>query len=215
VTRIQAGPQAQEVTSADGGSAVAIHLADEGAPGLLRTWRIEVFADRGDGLIQLGEITTRTPPAPPAAASPALPPQPRSRVVAICSCPGSIRWTVRVRYANEGGPATLPIPIPACEITLLDSPVASTPGLQAVNERSHYISGTAPGSVNLARGQRVQSWAAFSTGAGATANVNNEGAIPIPTSGAVRGDPEGSLDGGLFVFAGANFGGYFIEFRES
>lgn len=212
--KIKAGPRAQEVETADLGSALAIHIADEGTPGLMRTWRLDVFADRGDGLIFLGDITTRTPPAPPAAAAPALPPQSRSRIVCVCTCPGSTRWVVRVRYGNEG-PDSLPAPVPQCGLTLLGATVASMPGLQPVNERSHQVSGTAAGAVNLARGQRVHSWAAFSTGAGATVNVNNEGAIPIPNVGAVRGEPRGSLDGGLFVFAGGNFGGYFIEFRES
>jgi hypothetical protein len=212
---IIAGARNQQVETADQGSSIGLHLADEpSTTGALRTWRFEVYADRGEGLFFLGEITSRTPVPPPAAASPPLPPIARTRIIAICTCPGALRWVVRVRYANEGEDS-LPSPRPKCDVNLLGAPVASMPGVQAINERYSYISGAAAATFTLARGQRVQSWAVFSSGAGATVEINAGGAIPVPPSGNVRGDPGGALDGGLFAFVGAGLAGYFVEFKES
>ena len=203
------------VETADAGSAVAIHLADEeDTTGALRTWRFDVFADRGEGLFLLGDITSRTPRLPPAAANPPLPPQPRTRIIAIATCPGAVKWVVRVRWGQEGVDS-LPSPAPKADVNLLGSPVASLPGVAPVNERYGYISGAAPSTFTLARGQRVASWAAFATGAGATVTIDGGTVIPIPAAGNVRGDPLGTLDGGLFVFAGGTLGGFLVEFKES
>lgn len=213
MVQILAGVRGQRVEAFDQGSSVAIHLADDPSEeSELRTWRFDVYADKGDGLLLLGNITSRTPPAPPAAASPPLPPQPRDRIIAICTCPGANRWVVQVRYGAERR-QDIP-PGARCDVNLLGAPTASLPGVQPINERSLYVAGNAAATFTLARGQRVSSWSAFSSGVNATVQINGGDIIPVPPAAAVQGEPNGALDGALFDFAGADLAGYFVEFKE-
>lgn len=204
--KFKAGARGQRTESTEVGSACAIYLADEGGPELVRTWRLRLKADNW----LVGEITTRSPPAVPATAVPGLTPSPRGRMVAMACSPGAQKWVVEVDWAND----EIPSPRPGCDVTITCADVPIEPGLRPVNERSRYITGAVAGVVQLAKGQRVEQWAAFSTGAGVTVDVNGYGAIPIPSGGAVRGAPLGALDGAVFTFVGAALGGYLIEWKE-
>jgi hypothetical protein len=189
------------------GSACAIYVADELGAADVRTWRLKVFADNRF----VGEITTRTPPAPPGTAVPPLPADARGRMVAMACSPGATRWVVEVDYGNDGPPT----PAPKADVYVTAGDLPLEPGLRPVNERSRYTVGSAAGVVQIPRGQRVWSWAAFSNGAGCTVDINGQGAIPIPIGGAVRGEPAGLLDGAVFTFVGGLLGGYFIEWKET
>lgn len=203
--QVKAGTRSR-VESERTGSTCAIYVADELGSSAVRTWRLKIYADNRF----VGEITTRTAPAPPAAAVPPLPPDARGRMVAMACSPGASRWVIEAEWAND----EIPSPAPKCDVYIDCGDVPLEPGLRPVNERSRYTGGSVAGVVQIARGQRVWSWAAFSTAAGASVDVNGAGAIPIPNGGSVRGEPKGTLDGAVFTFAGA-IGGYFIEWRES
>jgi hypothetical protein len=197
---------AVEFSSDAGGSGLAIYLSDPGT--LELTWRLEVYAYTARGRTFVGQITTRTPPA----AVGSNYPRSRSRLVAIANCPGVKNWSVVARYASPA-----PYPDAVAELELTSSETTSGPfGIVPQSERYHYLAGTGNGSQAFVGGQRIQSWAAFATGAGATVTIAGAGGttIPISTAGNVRGDPGGTLEGATFTFAGG-VTGWFIEWKEN
>lgn len=188
-----------------GGLAIYLSQTDEAD----RTrWEIEVWANSGDGLIWVGKLTT----------CPAQSGSQKTRLVATVAVPGAHSFEVIVRAAARLGSEAQRY---SGEILLsAGHPGGQLPGLVRVNERSKYYAGTGAAVVTLAPGERVLSWSAFSTGAGATLVYGVTGTapdtIPIPTSGVVSGGPvEAGPQSLIFQFQNPNFGGYFIQVAES
>ncbi len=208
------GPVQLTVEDADckGGLAIALTQTRLGADLLTSRYRVEVRAKTDDGMFIVGAFST----APPDATSPT------TRVVAMASCPGALAWVLYVRPYNldaedpdDFGDVSGSINAFAGE------PGGQLPGVVRVSERPKYYAGTAAGAVAIPPGERVTSWTAYSTGAGATVTYGPPGApgatIPIPPAGGLSGGGSGAVEEGplVFTFAGANFGGYLIETLES
>ncbi|HXK20817.1 MAG TPA: hypothetical protein VNG33_23560 [Polyangiaceae bacterium] len=194
-----------EDASARGG--LAIVLGQPRVRGVTPTarWKFEVRAHVPDGEFLVGVFST----CPPHDNSP------KTRAVAMASCPGAIAWTLKVT------PWPSSLEFAGMVYASIGDPSGQAPGVVRVGERSKQYSGVAAGAVAIPAGERVIAWSAFSTAAGATVQIDQTipaivgSPIPIPNGGSASGGDAGLLNGPLlFTFAGA-IGGYLIETAES
>lgn len=187
-------------------------VAGDAVPDQTR-WHFEVWADIGDGLLFVGKFDTAPPTAPPGNS-------PRTRLVATAAVPGAFSFTVRVTPAAGDPDSNAHY---AGEVSLsAGDPGGQLPGVQRVGERPGYVAGGGGGVVTLQAGQRLLAWSAFSTGAGATVQIDRlfptiaGQPISIPPGGAVQGGDGGLYEGPLqLTFAGGAMGGYLVEYAES
>lgn len=191
-----------------GGLAIFLGQSRPTAGALTSRYLVQVRATTADGQFEVGSFVT----CPPHDGSS------KTRQVASASCPGALSWTLIAKpLAGPGGT------LGECSGSLFASagePGGQLPGVVRVAERSKYYAGNAAASVTLPVGERVLSWSAFSTGAGASLTYGRFGTapqtIPLPTAGGVSG---GLVQGGdlplVFSFSNPNFGGYYIEAAES
>jgi hypothetical protein len=157
-------------------------------------WRFRVIAHLDGGQFALG-VFTASPPTQ--GADPA-------RVVAIATCPGARDWSVEVEDVAAVTGAS-------CEVFLASSRCVGKPGLEFPNRRYKTLGG-ANGAVNVPAHQRVKSWSAFATAAGATVAVAG-GVLNVPNGGSVGGQPGDALLGPLTItFTGT--AGYELELEE-
>lgn len=189
-----------------GGLAIALTQTQLSSAALTSRYRVEVRAKTDDGMFLVGIFST----CPPRDGSTP------TRMVAMCSCPGALSWVLYVRpYALDPEDpddfGDLSGMINACA----GEPGGQLPGVIRVGERPKYYAAAAPATVSILPGERVLSWSAFSTAAGATVIVNGGPAIPIPNGGGVRGGDGALVEGpATIAFAGA-IGGYLVEVAES
>jgi len=190
-----------EDETARGGLSIFLGQQDEAD----RTrWRFDVYASTGDGLLYVGRFTS----------CPAHDGSQKTRLVATVAVPGATNYTVQVRPAERLGSEAQ---LYSAEVSLsVGDPGGQLPGVQRVNERPKYYAANAVGSVDIPAGERVVAWSAFATGAAASLVIGGGNTITFPPSGGVAGGNGGLLEGPVqFTFAGANFGGYYIETAES
>jgi hypothetical protein len=204
-------------------ASVTVYLAEN--PSSTIRWKIRLYAELDQNFaFLLGEFVTFAP------RSPAL----SSRIVAMGTAPGAKGWvTEAVRYeepeaGQENQTAHLRLtanPEPFC----CGTPLHIIPGQgEVVGRRYGYLANLlAPGGPTAVtvpgptpNDCRVVQWAAWQSG-DAGMNVRfpdaTHAAIPIAPNGTVRGDPQGRVPQGTFVFnnvpAAPGAGAYFIEYE--
>jgi len=190
-----------------GGLAIFLGQTSKNGAPIDARFRVEVRATVADGEFLVGIFST----SPPHNGSP------KSRAVAMASCPGAKSWSLLVYPWQQASLANGKIWASA------GLPAGDAPGVTRVGERPKTYAGNGPGVVVIPAGERVMSWSAFSTGAGASVEIDQQlpaisgPPIQIPAAGGVSGGGNGGvLEGPLtFTFATVAIGGYLIETLES
>ena len=190
-----------------GGLAIALTQTRLGTALPTSRYLFEVRVKVDDGMFLLGKFST----SPPDATSPA------TRIVATAACPGALAYILLIRpwQLVAGEPDSYGDLSGMVNVSVGD-PGGQLPGVVRVGERAKYYAATPVGVVTIPAGERVLSWSAFSTGAVASVQIGAGPVINIPPNGVVSGGLGGIVEGPTtFTFAGADFGGYYIETAES
>jgi len=159
-------------------------------------YRCQLYAQTPVGNMLVGEFTV----CPPT--------QHLSRVVAIATCPGAVRWiltgnTVGGTVADNG---------------LLDMavgvPAGSEPGVRRISERFKQYSGSVAAVVSLLAGETLTKWTANSS-AGGTLLIDTNPLITIPAGVTISGGDQQLIKGPATLTFAGDIDSYIVEVAQS
>jgi hypothetical protein len=206
----KSGTQLLGLDDSDCGNGLAIFVSQE--PTATVRYRLRVKAKIDQGTYDMGEFFL-SPPVVTAAPTGRL-----SRLVAVCTCPGAVGWSLEVKAIPGPDEDDSDIPEETADIVLSSSKCCGTqPGLVRVSERYGYIAGTAitPTVTNYSvlAGQKVTGIAAIGLTGGGTLTINGGNVILVNDGVSISLDPKADIPpNGVIAFDNVIFA---LEFLES